>query len=155
LTPVAVTNFLRRHWLLALTAGLFYWTSSLAPPKYRRFLAWFVAYNSFLGNVAATCSLAWACSGIFFAAVTLQHPDFSPSSGATFGLFVGILGLCGALCAYGTTLLARLQTPSVCLNIAISLVTIIGLPIARRGELNTAAYSASSFLGPESSLGLS
>lgn len=103
--------------------------------------------NSFLGNVAATCSLGWACSGIFFAGVTLQNPDFSPSAGATFGLFVGILVLCGVLCAYGTTLLARLQTPSVILNFVISLVTIIGLPIARRGQLNTGAYSES-HVGP-------
>lgn len=99
--------------------------------------------NSFLGNVAATCSLAWACSGIFFAGATLQNEDFSPTTGATFGLFIGILVLCGLLCAYGTNVLARLQTPSVILNVVISVATIIGLPIARRGSLNSGAYSAS------------
>lgn len=145
--------------------GLYYWTHALAPASCRGFLSWIVACesstwllvpflvsqcltvdlsdNSFLGNVAATCSLAWACSGIFFAGATLQNEDFSPTTGATFGLFIGILALCGLLCAYGTNVLARLQTPSVILNVVISVATIIGLPIARRGSLNSGAYSAS------------
>jgi hypothetical protein len=86
-------------------------------------------------------SLAWACAGIFFAAASLNDIDFSVSVYAKFGLYVGILVFCGIFCAYGTTLFARLQTPSVLLNVALALVTIIGLPIARRSDLNTAQFT--------------
>ncbi|KAK8870077.1 hypothetical protein IAR55_000647 [Kwoniella newhampshirensis] len=128
------------------SGGLYYWTHKLSPPQYRDFLAWMVGYNSFLGNVAAVSSLAWACAGIFFAAASINNPDFTASAGEQFGLYIGILLACGLFCAYCTGLFARLQTPSVVLNVILSLVTIIGLPIARRKELNTGAFTFGGFV---------
>ncbi|WVQ99787.1 hypothetical protein IAU59_006929 [Kwoniella sp. CBS 9459] len=126
--------------------GLYFWTHRLSPPKYRHFLAWMVGYNSFLGNVSAVSSLAWACSGIVFAAASINNADFVATAAQQFGLYIGILLVCGLLCAYGTALFARLQTPSVILNVLLALVTIIGLPIARRHELNTAAFTFGGFV---------
>jgi amino acid transporter len=123
------------------SGGLYYWTHRLTPPEYRNFLSWMVGYNSFLGNVAACSSLAWGCSGIIYAAATMNNPNFVPSMGATFGLYCGILVFCGFYCSYCTTLFARMQTPATILNVALALVTIIGLPIARRKDLNTAAFT--------------
>ncbi|KAL7420678.1 polyamine transporter tpo5 [Cryptotrichosporon argae] len=128
------------------SGGLYYWTHRLSPPEYRDFLAWMVGYNSFLGNVAAVSSLGWACAAIFFAAASLVDADFAPSTGATFGLYCGILVFCGLFCAYGTALFAKLQTPSVVLNVVLALVTIIGLPIARRQDLNTAQFTFGGFV---------
>jgi hypothetical protein len=104
-----------------------------------------ISDNSFLGNVAAISSLAWACSGIFFAAVSIKDEGFVATAGMTFGLYCGVLIFCGVYCAYFTGIFARLQTPSVILNVALALVTIIGLPIARRNELNTAAFTFGGF----------
>jgi amino acid transporter len=101
--------------------------------------------NSFLGNVSAVSSLAWACSGIFFAAASLQDPDFTVTVYTKFGLYCGILIFCGFYCGYCTTAFARLQTPSVVLNVLLALVTIIGLPIARRSQLNTAQFTFGGF----------
>jgi amino acid transporter len=125
--------------------GLYFWTHRLGPPKYRNLLAWFVGYNSFLGNVAATSSLAWACAGIVFAAVSIADNTFTPTTAQTFGLYVGILLAVGALCAYGSEILIFLQTPNVILNALLILATVIGLPIARRKELNTAEYTLGDF----------
>ncbi|WWD15629.1 hypothetical protein CI109_100051 [Kwoniella shandongensis] len=127
------------------SGGLYYWTHKLSPPQYRDFLAWMVGYNSFLGNVAAVSSLAWACAGIFFAAASINDENFVSTAGQQFGLYIGILLACGVFCAYCTGLFARLQTPSVILNVLLALVTIIGLPIARRRELNTAAFTFGGF----------
>lgn len=127
------------------SGGLYFWTHRLGPPKYRNLLAWFVGYNSFLGNVAATSSLAWACAGIVFAAVSIADNTFTPTTGQTFGLYVGILLAVGALCAYGSEILIFLQTPNVILNALLILATVIGLPIARRKELNTAEYTLGDF----------
>lgn len=91
--------------------------------------------------MAAVSSLAWACSGIFFAAASVANPEVSYGVGPTFGLYIGILVFCGFFCAYGTNIFARLQTPSVVLNVALALVHIIGLPIARRHSLNSAKYT--------------
>lgn len=123
------------------SGGLYYWTHRMSPPQYRNFLSWLVGYNSFLGNVAATSSLSWACVGMFWANGTIRNPEFSPSTGMTFGVYCALLVGCGLFCSYGTSLFARLQTPSVVLNVALALVTIIGLPIARRHELNTAKFT--------------
>jgi amino acid transporter len=86
-------------------------------------------------------SLAWGGSNIFLAAASISDPSFTASAAIQFGVFAAILLGCTLLCAYGTTLFARLQTPSVMLNVLLLLVTIIGLPIARRKELNTAAFT--------------
>lgn len=129
------------------SGGLYYWTHRLSPPKYRNFLSWMVGYNSFVGNFSACASLAWGCSGIFFSAASMANENFmadmSPmaSMGATFALYCGILIFCGFYCSYCTELFARMQTPATILNLALALVTIIGLPIARRKELNTAAFT--------------
>ncbi|GMK58120.1 hypothetical protein CspeluHIS016_0501520 [Cutaneotrichosporon spelunceum] len=123
------------------SAGLYYWTYKLSPPKYRNFLSWMVGYNSFLGNVAAISSLGWGCQGIMFAAGSMANENFVPSVGAQFGLYCGILIFCALFCAYGTTLFARLQTPATILNVALVFATIIGLPIARKGSLNTAKFT--------------
>lgn len=104
-----------------------------------------VGYNSLLGNIAATSSLAWGAAGIIFAAGSIADNTFSPTTAQTFGLYVGILLFVGALCAYGTTALGRLQTPNVILNVLLILVTIIGLPIARRHNLNPASYTFGGF----------
>ncbi|WVW86520.1 hypothetical protein I302_108569 [Kwoniella bestiolae CBS 10118] len=128
------------------SGGLYFWTHRLSPPQYRDFLAWMVGYNSFLGNVAAVSSLAWACSGIVFAAASINNANFISTAGQQFGLYVGILIVCGLICAYGTNVFARLQTPSVILNVLLALVTVIGLPIARRHELNTAAFTFGGFV---------
>jgi hypothetical protein len=104
-----------------------------------------VGYNSFLGNVAATSSLAYAAAGLIFAAVSIHDPTFTATTSQTFGLYVGVLLLVGLFCAYGTVLLARAQTANVILNVLLILVTVIGLPIARRHDLNTAAYTLGGF----------
>ncbi|KAL1413749.1 polyamine transporter tpo5 [Vanrija albida] len=123
------------------SGGLYYWTHRLSPPEYRNFLSWFAGYNSFLGNTAATSSLAWACAGMFYAAASIANEDFAPSTGAKFGLYCGILIFCGLFCSYCTTAFARMQTPATVLNLALALVTIIGLPIARRHELGSAKWT--------------
>lgn len=123
------------------SGGLYYWTHRLSPPKYGNFLAWLVGYNSFLGNVAAISSLAWGCQGIFFAAASLNNPDFEVTAGMSYGLYCGILIFCAVYCAYFDTIFARMQTPFTVLNVLLALATIIGLPIARKGELNTAAFT--------------
>jgi amino acid transporter len=123
------------------SGGLYFWTHRLVPAKYRNFLSWMVGYNSFLGNVAACSSLAWGCQGIFFAGATMNDPSFQPSVGAQFGLYCGILIFCGFYTSYCTPLFARMQNPATILNLGLALVTIIGLPIARRKELNTAQFT--------------
>lgn len=127
------------------SGGLYYWTHRLGPDKYKNLLAWFVGYNSFLGNTAATASLAWACAGQMFAAASVANNEFTYTTGQQFGLYVGVLAAVGLLCAYGCPILIRLQGPTTFLNLALAAVTIIGLPIARRKELNTAAYTFGGF----------
>jgi hypothetical protein len=48
-------------------------------------------------------------------------------------------------CIYRTKLLAKLQGFSVFLNLALAFASVVGLPIARRHELNSAAYTFGGF----------
>lgn len=77
--------------------------------------------------------------------MSINNEDFSATAAQTFGLYCGILIFCGVYCAYFTGTFARMQTPSVVLNVALALATIIGLPIARRSDLNTAEFTFAGF----------
>jgi amino acid transporter len=127
------------------SGGLYYWTHRLGPAKYRNYLSWLVGYSSFLGNITAVSSLAWAAAGIFLAAASLNDPNFSPTTAMQFGLFIGVLVFVGIACAWGTEIINRLQTASIIINALLILVTIVGLPIGMRHNLNTAAYTFGSF----------
>lgn len=97
--------------------------------------------NSLLGNVTASSSLGWACATQIFTAVSLHNPEFVPTAAQQYGVYCAVMIFCGVYCAYFTKVFAKLGTASVCLNLIIAIITIVGLPIARRGELNTAGFT--------------
>ncbi|KAJ3511130.1 hypothetical protein NMY22_g15750 [Coprinellus aureogranulatus] len=128
------------------SGGLYFWTYAFSSPRWRKILCWIVGYANTIGNVAAVASIDWGCAIQLMATVTIASPDFSPSSAQLFGVYTGIVLSHGVLCCLGTTVLARLQTVYIILNVLLCMVVIIVLPITTPTEYrNTVSFALGEF----------
>ncbi|KAJ2927013.1 hypothetical protein H1R20_g10097, partial [Candolleomyces eurysporus] len=125
------------------SGGLYFWTYAYASPRWRRLLCWIVGYANTIGNIAAVASIDWGCAIQVMAAVTIASNDtFSPNNAQLFGVYCAIVLSHGVLCCLGTTVLARLQTIYIVLNVLLCMVIIIILPITTPDEFrNTTSFA--------------
>ncbi|KAJ7079557.1 amino acid/polyamine transporter I [Mycena belliarum] len=129
------------------SGGLYFWTWSLSSPRWRNVLCWIVGYANTIGSITGVASIDWAAAVQVMAAVNIgTNGDFEASSAQTFGVYAAILFTHTLVCCLGTTVLARLQTGYVILNVLLCVVVIIALPAATPAEFkNTASFALGDF----------
>ncbi|KAF8064170.1 APC amino acid permease [Lyophyllum atratum] len=125
------------------SGGLYFWTYSLSSPRWRRLLCWIVGYANTIGSIAAVASIDWGCAVQIMAAANIgSNGAFEGTPAQSFGVYAAIVLMHIAICCLGTTILARLQTVYVVLNVLLCLAVIIALPAATPAELkNTAKFA--------------
>ncbi|KAK7055125.1 gaba permease [Favolaschia claudopus] len=127
------------------SGGLYYWTYSLSSPRWRNLLCWIVGYSNTIGSISAVASIDWAAAIQVMAAANIgSDGNFEATSAQTFGVYAAILFTHTLVCCLGTTILARLQTVYVILNILLCVVVIIALPAATAFK-NSAAVALGKF----------
>ncbi|KAF7320905.1 Gaba permease [Mycena chlorophos] len=125
------------------SGGLYFWTYSLSSPRWRNLLCWIVGYANTVGSIASVASIDWAAAVQVMAAATIgSDGTFSATSAQTYGLYVGIVASHAFICCLGTTVLARLQTVYVVLNVILCLIVIVALPAATPAEFKNSASFA-------------
>jgi len=125
------------------SGGLYFWTYSLATPRWRNLLCWLVGYANTIGMIAGLASIDWGCAVQVMAAATIgSNGTFQPTSAQLFGVYVAIVVSHGFLCSLGTAVMARLQTVYIILNIVLCFVVIIALPAATPSEFMNSAQVA-------------
>ncbi|KAJ7145839.1 APC amino acid permease [Mycena epipterygia] len=129
------------------SGGLYFWTYSLSSPRWRNLLCWIVGYANTIGSICSVASIDWAAAVQVMAAVNIgSDGDFEATSAQTFGVYAAILFTHTLICCLGTTVLARLQTVYVILNVVLCMVVIIALPAATPAEFkNTASFALGDF----------
>ncbi|KAF5375416.1 hypothetical protein D9615_008014 [Tricholomella constricta] len=125
------------------SGGLYFWTYSLSSPRWRRLLCWLVGYANTIGSIAAVSSIDWGCAVQIMAAASIgSNERFQGTAAQTFGVYAAVILTHIAVCCLGTTVLARLQTIYVILNILLCIAVIIALPAVTPAELrNTAKFA--------------
>ncbi|KAF9480661.1 amino acid transporter [Pholiota conissans] len=125
------------------SGGLYFWTYSLASPRWRNVLCWTVGYANTVGSIASVASIDWGCAVQIMAAATIgSGGTFEPTSAQLFGLYAAIIISHAVICCLGTSVLARLQTVYVILNVLLCLAIIIALPAATPSEFKNSAKVA-------------
>ncbi|KAJ4481031.1 amino acid/polyamine transporter I [Lentinula aciculospora] len=130
------------------SGGLYFWTFSLSSPRWRNLLCWIVGYANTIGAVSAVASIDWGCAVQIMAAANIGSTDgtFEPTSAQLYGTYAAIILTHTLVCCLGTTILARLQTIYVGLNVLLCLAVIIALPAATPAEfMNTASFALGDF----------
>ncbi|KAK0463782.1 APC amino acid permease [Desarmillaria tabescens] len=125
------------------SGGLYYWTFMFSLEKWRGFLCWIVGYSNTISNVASNTSISWGCAIQIMAAVSIGSDlKFRATMPQTFGLYCAlILGHC-LICTLNSSIMARLQTAVVIINVLLFCVVIIGLPVATPEEFRNDAKFA-------------
>ncbi|KAG6908706.1 hypothetical protein DXG01_003639 [Tephrocybe rancida] len=96
-----------------------------------------------IGSITGVASIDWGCAVQVMAAVNIGSGGaFEATSAQTFGVYVAIIAMHIVICCLGTSVLARLQTVYVVLNLVLCLAVIIALPAATPAEFkNTAKFA--------------
>ncbi|KAJ6561189.1 amino acid transporter [Mycena vulgaris] len=110
------------------SAGLYYFSAKLAPPKYAPLASWITGWANITGQVALVCSIDFTCAQMITTAIAVSSDgETILSLGATYGILVAVLVSHGAVCSAATRILARLNLFYVLVNVGTTLAAIIAL----------------------------
>ncbi|KIN94136.1 hypothetical protein M404DRAFT_1008585, partial [Pisolithus tinctorius Marx 270] len=125
------------------SGGLYYWAYSLSSPRWQNLLSWIVGYANTVGSIASVASIDWGCAVQVAAAASIgSGQTFVATNVQLYGIYVAILLSHALVCSLGTTVLARLQSIYVAINILLCIAVIIVLPVATpKGYINSASYA--------------
>lgn len=99
------------------SAGLYYFSAKLAPPKYAPLASWITGWANVTGQITLVCSIDFTCAQMITTAIAVQtNGAVIMSSGATFGILLAILFAHGVVCSASTSFLARLNLLYVLIN---------------------------------------
>ncbi|KZT40899.1 amino acid transporter [Sistotremastrum suecicum HHB10207 ss-3] len=118
------------------SGGIYTSTAFVVPGRYRASVTFIAAWVTFVGQLATPSSVAFALAQMIFAAVTIGTDGaFVASKGQLLGLYVGINVALGLLNSLPTKVLHRVSKYYVWVNMLTTLVVIIAIPAAGRGNL--------------------
>ncbi|KAI9513298.1 amino acid/polyamine transporter I [Russula earlei] len=117
------------------SAGLYYFSAKLAPPKYAPLASWITGWANVTGQVALVCSIDYTCAQMITTGITVgSNGAVVLSSGATYGILVAILIFHGVVCSAATRIVARLNLGYVVLNIGTTIATAVILFVSPSGQ---------------------
>ncbi|KAG6902007.1 hypothetical protein C0995_005654 [Termitomyces sp. Mi166 len=74
------------------SAGLYYFSSKLAPPEYAPLASWITGWANITGQIALMCSIDFNCAQMITSAISVASDGATNlSSGATYGILLAIL----------------------------------------------------------------
>ncbi|KAH7890929.1 amino acid/polyamine transporter I [Phlebopus sp. FC_14] len=110
------------------SAGLYYFSAKLAPPKYAALASWITGWANITGQVTLVCSIDFTCAQMITSAITVASDGATVmSAGATYGILLAILFSHGLVCSAATSILARLNLFYVVVNVGTTIAAIIAL----------------------------
>ncbi|KZV76029.1 amino acid transporter [Peniophora sp. CONT] len=112
------------------SAGLYYFSAKLAPPRHSALAAWITGWANITGQVTLVCSIDYTCALMITTAITIgSDGNIVLSAGATYGILLAILLAHGIVCSAATRILARLNLFYTLVNVGTSIATIVALVV--------------------------
>jgi len=110
------------------SAGLYYFSAKLAPPKYAALASWITGWANITGQVTLVCSIDFTCAQMITSAIAVQSNGATVlSNGATYGILLAILFAHGIVCSAATRVLARINILYVIVNVGTTIAAIVTL----------------------------
>jgi len=122
------------------SAGLYYFSAKMAPPKYAPLASWITGWANVTGQVTLVCGIDYTCAQMITTAIAVNTDgNVIISNGATFGILLAIVFSHGIVCSAGTKILARLNLFYVFLNLGTTVAAIISLLVLSDGKRSSTA----------------
>lgn len=113
------------------SAGLYYFSAKLAPPKYAALASWITGWANITGQVTLVCSIDFTCAQMITTALNVgSDGKVVLGNGPTYGILLAILFTHGFLCSAATGILARINLFYVVVTIGTTIAAIISLLVA-------------------------
>ncbi|KAG9224254.1 hypothetical protein CCMSSC00406_0004753 [Pleurotus cornucopiae] len=110
------------------SAGLYYFSAKLAPPKYSALASWITGWANITGQVTLVCGIDYTCAQMIASAIAVGSDGaIILSAGATYGILLAILFSHGVVCSAATHILARLNLFYVLITVGTTIAAIISL----------------------------
>ncbi|KAI0818650.1 amino acid/polyamine transporter I [Irpex lacteus] len=110
------------------SAGLYYFSAKLAPPKYAALASWITGWANVTGQVTLVCSIDFTCAQMITTALSVgSNGSVNLGNGPTFGILLAILFTHGIICSAGTAILARINIFYVVVNLGATIAAIVSL----------------------------
>ncbi|KAK4688951.1 choline transport protein, partial [Tremellales sp. Uapishka_1] len=88
-----------------VASGTYFWTYAMSSPKLRNISSYINGWFLCIGLVLALLASAFPFGQGLGTTITLFHPDYVPSNGVNYGLYVAVLLITFVLCCCGTRFL--------------------------------------------------
>ncbi|KAF8069210.1 APC amino acid permease [Lyophyllum atratum] len=120
------------------SAGLYYFSAKMAPPKYAPLASWITGWANITGQVALVCSIDYGCAQMIVCAIFVASDGtINLSLGATYGILLAILFSHGFVCSAATSIVARLNIYYVILNVGATTAAIVSLLALSEHKVST------------------
>ncbi|KAI0782545.1 amino acid transporter [Abortiporus biennis] len=117
------------------SAGLYYFSAKLAPPKYSAIASWITGWANVTGQVTLVCSIDFTCAQMITTALAVgSDGSINLGAGPTFGILLAILFTHGIVCSAATNVLARLNLFYVVVNVGTTIAAIIALLVCSKNN---------------------
>ncbi|KAH9833890.1 amino acid transporter [Rhodofomes roseus] len=99
------------------SAGLYYFSAKLAPPRYSALASWITGWANITGQVTLVCSIDFTCAQMITSALAVGSDGaIVLGAGPTYGILLAILFVHAMVCSAATNVLARLNLFYVIVN---------------------------------------
>ncbi|KZT30060.1 amino acid transporter [Neolentinus lepideus HHB14362 ss-1] len=110
------------------SAGLYYFSAKLAPPKWSALASWITGWANVTGQVTLVCSIDFTCAQMITTAIAVGSDGaVTLGAGPTYGILWAILISHGIVCSAATNILARLNLAYVLINVGTTIAAITAL----------------------------
>jgi amino acid transporter len=117
------------------SAGLYYFSAKLAPPKYAPLASWITGWANVTGQVTLVCGIDFTCAQMITTAIAVNSDGaMILSAGATYGILLAILLFHGIVCSSATSILARLNIFYVLITVGTTIAAIVSLLVLSDGN---------------------
>ncbi|KAH8092526.1 amino acid transporter [Cristinia sonorae] len=117
------------------SAGLYYFSAKLAPPKYAALASWITGWANVTGQVTLVCSIDFTCAQMITTALAVGSDGaIRLGAGPTYGILLAILFTHGIVCSAATSVLARLNLFYVLVNVGTTIAAIVALLVCSQNN---------------------
>ncbi|EPQ29553.1 uncharacterized protein PFL1_02772 [Pseudozyma flocculosa PF-1] len=123
--------------------GLYSASGLLVPRGQRAWVAWLTGWLNFTGQIAGIAGTEYGLAQMIYAwAYVITNGRFVATTGATVGLYIGLLFLHGVINCLGTKTLAKLTSSYVIVNLGITfIIIIVVLAKTPLDQMHSASYT--------------